>query len=257
MISVIICSIDDHKYQQVSANYQALLAHTPHEIIGIHDARSLAEGYNRGISRSQGDVLIFSHDDVEILTEDFADKVKLHLQRFDLIGIAGTSLLVSGKFAAAGDPYVYVLVATPESPECWGLAFIGGKSLVVPDIQALDGVFFACTRRVVNELKFDEQTFDHFHLYDLDFSYRAYLAGYKLAVCRDVLIIHASTGQFDSKWNEYRLRFERKYTLPKLPRYVEGARAFFTANSKNEMIKRCAPARLEQLIKQIDQIAIQ
>ena len=40
--SVIICSIDALKFAQVSACYEQLLDGFPHEIIGIHDARSLA-----------------------------------------------------------------------------------------------------------------------------------------------------------------------------------------------------------------------
>jgi hypothetical protein len=36
------------------------------EIIGIHDARSLADGYNRGIAQSRGEHIILSHDDIEI-----------------------------------------------------------------------------------------------------------------------------------------------------------------------------------------------
>jgi len=54
-ISVLICSIDADKYARVTANYQRLLSGHPHEIIGIHDARSLAEGYNRAVQKSRGE----------------------------------------------------------------------------------------------------------------------------------------------------------------------------------------------------------
>jgi len=36
--------------------------------VRIPDARSLAEGYNRGLRRARGDLLLFSHDDVRIVT---------------------------------------------------------------------------------------------------------------------------------------------------------------------------------------------
>src|SRR5438445_13776871 len=62
-ISVIICSNDAAEYAQVTANYASRLSGYPHEIIGIHDARSLSEGYNRGTRRAAGDLLGFSHDD--------------------------------------------------------------------------------------------------------------------------------------------------------------------------------------------------
>ena len=66
-LSVIICSIDPSKFATCARHYEQLLAGRRHEIIGIHDAKSLAEGYNRGLARSTGDIIIFSHDDVLIL----------------------------------------------------------------------------------------------------------------------------------------------------------------------------------------------
>jgi hypothetical protein len=74
-ISVLICSINAAKYARVTASYERLLASYPHEIIGIHDARSLAEGYNRAVQASRGEWLLFSHDDVEIVSSDLAPAI--------------------------------------------------------------------------------------------------------------------------------------------------------------------------------------
>ena len=41
MISVVICSVTPEKYKAVCASYARCLAGTPHEIVGVHDARSL------------------------------------------------------------------------------------------------------------------------------------------------------------------------------------------------------------------------
>jgi hypothetical protein len=64
---------------------------------------------------------------------------------------------------------------------------------------------------VAQTLLFDDVIFDGFHLYDIDFTYRAHLAEYKLAVCRDIVIIHQSHGRFDEVWNKYRTRFDGKF----------------------------------------------
>jgi hypothetical protein len=32
-----------------------------------------------------------------------------------------------------------------------------------------------------------------------------------LAVCRDIVLVHYSQGAYDAKWDEQRLRFERKF----------------------------------------------
>lgn len=45
------------------------------------DARSLCEGYNRGVAMSRGDVLIFSDDDIEIPTRDLCARLLRHIFR--------------------------------------------------------------------------------------------------------------------------------------------------------------------------------
>ncbi|HOI53544.1 MAG TPA: glycosyltransferase, partial [Azonexus sp.] len=109
--SVIVCSIDAGKFAQISAAYRRLLAGHRCEIIGIHDAASLAAGYNRGIQQASGDILIFSHDDILILDPDFAAKVVHRLTHFDLLGFAGASKLVSDLWAGADLPFLHGVIA--------------------------------------------------------------------------------------------------------------------------------------------------
>lgn len=211
-LSLIICSIDPAKFDSASASWRRALAGVDCEIIGIDDARSLAEGYNRGIDRAAGEILVFSHDDVDVVTPDAGARIAAHLATFDLIGIAGTKRLVGGGWYFAGDPHDYMLVISPHPQTGRPVLLVEGAGpLVVPGIQALDGVFFATRATIARKLGFDAVTFDHFHLYDLDFSFRAHLAGYRLAVCRDLLLVHASSGSFDPRWDAQRLRFEAKF----------------------------------------------
>jgi GT2 family glycosyltransferase len=253
-VSIVVCSIDAAKFARVCDNYRKLFSSREPEIIGIHDARSLAEGYNRGIAKARGDVLVLSHDDIEILTSDFAERLHRHLGQFDLIGVAGTTMLVSGKWEMAGDPYAFALISAPV-PESGGYVTVlrGGGPLVVPGIQALDGVFMALRRDVAVAVPFDEPMFDHFHLYDLDFSFRAYRAGYALAVCRDIALIHQSIGKFDGVWNEYRRRFEAKHRahLPVNWTPKTGARGSFLAATPDDVRARCDPVRLAEIAAQI------
>src|SRR5262245_66079790 len=88
---------------------------------------------------------------------------------------------------------------------------LGGGPTVVPGIQALDGVFLAMRRDVPRAVAFDAETFDGFHLYDLDFSFRAHRAGYKLGVAPELTLIHASTGHFNRTWQVYGQRFPAKH----------------------------------------------
>jgi GT2 family glycosyltransferase len=192
--SVIICSIDAMKFAQTSQCYEHLLADFPHEIIGIHDAKSLTEGYNRGIAQASGDILIFSHDDVIFLDPDFAQKISKRMANWDILGFAGTSHLVFPLWTGADWPYLHGSVCHAVHGQNFLSLNIYGASdwPVVGNIEALDGLCIIARREVAEAVGFDSETFDGWHLYDLDFSFSAYLSGYKTGVCCDIPYIHAS-----------------------------------------------------------------
>lgn len=212
-ISVIICSIEAGKFARISESYKHLLAGHPLEIIGIHDAKSLAEGYNRGIQQSSGDILIFSHDDILIIDPDFHEKIVSRLATYDVLGFVGTSRLITGTWFGAGQPYLHGVISHARPKEAKLTIDIFGVAdwPIISDIKAVDGLCMITKREVAVDIGFDATTFDGFHLYDLDFSFSAYRAGYKLAVCCDIPIIHESTGQFDSKHQEFANRFISKH----------------------------------------------
>lgn len=221
MISVIICSRDDAKYLAVSACYQRVLPATPFEIIRISDASGLAEGFNRGIERAHGDTLLFCHDDIEVIEPAFYQRLVGHLEHADLIGVAGTTRLVSGRWDEAGPPYSYGQVVHPNSKSGWlELAIWSAPSRRIGGMQALDGLLLCGRRDLFNALKFDQQTFRGFHLYDIDLTYRAFLAGYRLAVCCDLGIVHHSPGHYDNQWAAEAQAFQNKHrgTLPPNPK---------------------------------------
>ena len=86
-----------------------------------------------------------------------------------------------------------------------------------PDIQAIDGYFMAARREAALQLGFDEETFAHWHLYDIDFSWRAHKAGMRCAVANDILAVHLSPGNFDPRWQEQADLFLQKHQRPKPP----------------------------------------
>lgn len=216
MISIIICSIDSKRFSNVTRNYADLMADEPFEIIGIHDAKSLCEGYNRGIKKSVGDILVFSHDDIEILSSDFVARLKAHMEHFDIVGLAGTDKVVGGGWVNAGIPHLYGQVANPGGAGYQVAFFDYGKianqgKVTADGIKMLDGFFFAVRRSVVQQVLFDERNFDGFHGYDVDFTYSAYLAGFNLTVCNDIAVIHDSGGSFDATFQKYKRRFLIKH----------------------------------------------
>jgi hypothetical protein len=211
--SIITCSIDRAKFERYEAMLQQRFS-LPYELIKISDAQSLCEGYQRGAAQARGQYLIFCHDDIELLNSDFAAHLQSALKQFHLVGVAGTSKLTSGKWVASGFPFLHGHIAHGH-PEGNSYTYINygcyKDPALVAEIQALDGVFFAVRREVWEDLGFDDQNFDGFHLYDLDFSYRAFLAGYKLAVDYRLELLHFSSGSFDRTWNRYKYFFQKKF----------------------------------------------
>jgi cellulose synthase/poly-beta-1,6-N-acetylglucosamine synthase-like glycosyltransferase len=212
-VSIIICSIDDRRFENVAENYRQRMGDWPYELIRIKNTPSLAHGYNQGMERSTGEFLIFSHDDIEILTPDFCTRLLAHLESFDLVGVAGTSRLLDGRWISAGQPWIHgqVMERAPTEDGLVLTVFGPPEQRARGSIQALDGVFLAARRRAAESLRFDEKMFDGFHLYDIDFSYRTHLAGLRVGVCNDILIYHDSLGRATGPWPHYQKLFEEKF----------------------------------------------
>ncbi len=208
-VSVLVCSIDPARFRKVSTSYEARFAGLPVEIIGVHDARSLAEGYNRAAVRSTGDILVFSHDDVDLVSADFAPRLLAHLDRYDGIGVAGASQVIGPRWGDGGQRAIHghILHAPPPGRNGALLMVSGFQSPVCQDIRVLDGAFIAVRRHVWEATRFDADRYDGFHCYDLDFTWRASGAGARLAVPADLLLFHASQGRYGETWRHYARRF--------------------------------------------------
>jgi GT2 family glycosyltransferase len=248
MISIIICSVDSTKFFAVAATFRKVMGDEPYEFIRIPNAKSLAEGYNRGMRQSKGSILIFCHDDIEILSGDFVSKLKNHLETFDGIGIAGTTKLVAPGWLMAAIPYIFGQIAhlTPGS-NLYRVCCYGAPSRTVANIQAMDGVFLAFRRPVIEAIGWDEQNFDGFHLYDIDCTYRAFLGGYKLGVVNDIPLVHFSSGKFKGEWEQYAERFLKKHAgrLPSRAPRVFGY-AHVQVATRNEIIEVMSPPHWER-----------
>ena len=217
MISVITCSIDAARLARFKTMLAATMGSYPWELTVIGDARSLAEGYTRGIAASHGEVLVFCHDDIEVLSPDFPQRLTGRLSEFDMIGVAGTSRLCNGVWFAAGVPYIFGQVIHPTNDNKFHVDIFGAPRRVVGNIQAMDGLMIAVRRSVLARIVFDAVTFDGFHLYDLDFSFSAYCAGFRLGIANDLTVLHRSFGSYQDTWSLYKERFERKWAARLAP----------------------------------------
>ena len=247
--SVIVCSIKPWNFAQVSTHFERLLCEVPHEIIGIHDARSLCEGYNRGLQRARGDIVVFCHDDVIFLDPAFAQKIGERMQTWDILGFAGASRMVYPIWFAAPD-HLHGACGHwfPTSAPFFCLNIYGAQEWpVVGGIEVLDGLCMIVRHEVASAVGFDSDTFDGWHLYDMDFSFTAHLAGHKIGICCDIPVVHASTSlksaehSFGSdRYKKYAERFIQKYRhrCEMLPSFNEPARTTCCYAQDHKRLKR-------------------
>ena len=198
-LSVVICSIDDARYAAAAASYGRALADWPHEIVRIGDARSLADGYTRGLARTQGEVVAFSHDDVAILPADFGHRLAQALAAADIVGVAGASRVAGPAWPHAGHPYLHGCVVYPDG-DGYRVSVYSRQVPIATGIRVLDGVLLAMPRDVAAAVGWDETTCPGFHGYDVDFSVRATHAGLRLAVASNLGVVHRSLGGFGPEW---------------------------------------------------------
>jgi len=250
MISVIVCSIDPRKREAVASNYAQALASEPYELIVIDDARSLCDGYNRGLARARGEIAVFSHDDIELLCDDLGGILRRRLNTFAGIGVAGTTRLAAMGWAQSGIRHARGVI-TRGSARGFDIQLFGATELVSVDIQALDGVWFATRRDVAEQIKFDADTFDGWHGYDIDFTFRCHLAGFRLAVTLEVKLIHFSFGTLDRAWLVYEQRFREKHAQVLRPERGAWLDVWKRVHTRAEILAAYEPAELRALTAEV------
>ena len=210
-VSVGFCSIDPRRAERARASLAAALAPTPCTFHVVTDARSLAEGFNRLLDAVEGELVILCHDDIEVLEPRLDLALARALSAADIVGVAGAQRVTGPAVLWAGHPHIHGWVSYPRGGNQWEAAPLSLAAGIIGGMQALDGVFLAMRRETAARLRFDAATFDGFHFYDLDFTYRAAQAGARLAVSTDVLLVHASEGNFGETWRGYAERFLAKF----------------------------------------------
>lgn len=219
-LSVILCSHNDERYAKFVAECERALGSSHFEIIRVADAKSMCEGYNRGTDAATGDLLLYCHDDIEFITDGVHRALISALADFDVACCVGSSVVDGPTWMCHDVTRSQGWVAAVDaSSGLYSIAIIG-----VPNPQYLlaagDGCFIACRKAAAQLLRWDEATFDSFHLYDIDFCLRARDRGLRLGVTRAVMINHWSKGSFDAVWHEQAERFLRKHSMPPGPQVM-------------------------------------
>jgi tetratricopeptide (TPR) repeat protein len=212
--TIVMCSIDDAKCARAVALYRRLFADVPHELVVVRDAASLASAYNAAIATATGEFVLLSHDDVDVLDDDFAARIAWLLStQFDALGVIGSTRIGGPAIGWSGHPHLrgWITHRAAGDPR-WQVDVLDPRP-TADGVVALDGVLIAARRDTLRAIPFDATTFDGFHLYDLDWSYRAAGAGFRLGVAGELLVVHASRGSYDGSWDDQARRFCMKHDV--------------------------------------------
>lgn len=196
MISIIICS----RQSRVSAGLIQNIAETigcQYELVIIDNSENrhtIFTAYNEGVSRSNGETLCFMHDDVLFRSKDWGCVITRHFAEdgeIGLIGFAGTHFLPDTPMYWYSSPFLSQRNLNNDHgilEEHFHEGWFGDRNLI--EAVAVDGFCFFVRKSLFDKVRFDEKTYSGFHLYDMDLCMQVIDAGFKVCVCRDVLVEH-------------------------------------------------------------------
>jgi len=220
---------DEEIYKKYVSKSLTKLGITSIEVEDGPEKLSLTHKYNLGITKlinelkiGKEDIVVFCHSDVEILDDNFEQKIQMVFQNFDdigLLGVIGANEFHNHGMWWSNTPeklYGHIIQQNGEQEFHLKKKVEFNKNVVVVDglIMAIRGEL------LLNGLKFDERY--SFDFYDIDMCFQVLEMG-KMVAIADILVKHASPGMGALKqdWRDGRKIFFDKWNKMSFP-YSKG-----------------------------------
>ncbi len=197
MISIIICS----RERDIPISLRENIAHTigcEYELVIIDNSQrifSIFQAYNEGVCQSIGDILCFCHDDIMFQSIDWGLRLVSYFEtkpELGVLGVAGSHFLPSVPMYWSSSPFIseHNLNNSNGNRECFfhDDYFRNQDSI---EVAVVDGLCFFMRKELFDSVRFDDTLYTGFHLYDMDICLQVISTGYKVMVCRDILIEHS------------------------------------------------------------------
>lgn len=235
MLSIITCSINKNYLTQLQANIAQTIG-VPYEHLVLDNrgtGMGICEVYNQLAAKAKYTTLLFLHEDVLFHTNDWGKYLMECFDRTDapdMIGVAGSnykSKALSGWYTSS-PAYDFYNIVHNISDKIVPFRSEGINKNILHPAVCLDGVFISCTNRLWKKIQFNEVQLKGFHFYDLDFSLRAALEKFNIAVTLKIDLEHITQGgDFGDRWVTQAIHFHQymKAKLP-IPTQIENQSAF-------------------------------
>ena len=157
--------------------------------------KSAAEALNHGGKKAKGKYIMFVHQDVDLCSNTWLEKIEKVLDELPNLGIAG----VAGKKDEKG---VMTVIKHGNPPK-----HAGSITIKKPEqVQTLDECLVLIPKSVFDMLQFDEEVCDGWHLYAVDYCLSIKKRGFNVYVI-PMFVYHRSPGYSFSE--EYYLTLEK------------------------------------------------
>jgi len=221
-ISIIICNHRKSRIPIFKHNILSYIGDVDYELIIVDNSEnkySIFEAYNIGATKSEGEFLLFLHDDIEFRTHKFGEIfLSLDLPYLGVLGIAGSKLKTSvpspwwiSNHEQVPNGILFqsnIQHCSNTKPQIINLGFTYENQ--IEEVILVDGVLLFTTKENYLINPFDEN-YSSFHFYDLDYSLGMKKNGKINYVTNTILLEHFSSGSLNKDWIEASFKYEKKW----------------------------------------------
>lgn len=225
MIYAVICTRDRNNVSSVTDSLIKYLTKADIQVKLLSSQKSIFSAYDsaiKHISPEDNDMIMFLHDDIEILEEPMDLKKTMK----DALSGPGAGFLGPAGTTYLGEDAVWW------NHENWKKGLHRGRVFHVDkktrqlentmygfedDVVVLDGLFLACSGKVAKAIDFSKPAYfeGDWDFYDIHYTTQAFEKGYRNMV-RDMQIVHHSRGELVGRdsWHKNRQEYIKRTDLP-------------------------------------------
>lgn len=171
---------------------------------------SLTQVYNKGLAESKNNIVVFMHDDVQILTKNWGQKLLDHFEDSDygILGVAGTKKMSANGVWWGSRESMYGTIKHTDGTKTWQNDYSYNFGNRIKEAVVVDGVFMAVNKN--NIVKNFNEEYNGFHFYDISFCFDNFKENVQIGVIFDIMMIHKSIGEVNQEWENNRIKFVEK-----------------------------------------------